>query len=1223
MRKYIVYLLVLGICLSCTACKKNKNNVSASVIQVATMQDLLSIDTNVVGDSFTVYQVGTDYFAYFPSTGKIEAIYTPSVYDAETANVIDSMYKNTFVKDGDLYVVTEQEIDTIEMFGQAVESRIGYITKELDNCTANLAVSDTEELNTYKEQLLAELEKLLQYQADVTVALKDILMQLDPETQAELAKRISVLMDQQFLESANLYAYTNNNAYTTEQTTNAITAIINAQEIAIKELTEKYETLSNTIVNKCVTFDNVSAIINTPQFQEVFMVLETYVSDYVEEYKDEYNSLNNKIIALESLYSTLTDISTTDYNDALKTLRTEYEHIITQQKSLETQINYLQQLTADVVSTSESAADINSIITAELERQQIQLDLLNEICNQSNITNIEILIAQQDYLYNYIKQLETVQESLATTVTTKQYAEIKEIHTQLEELYDQGVDIEELKTYIDTVKTDLGNLDSETKQLLAELSTSLENSTANDIDSLSQKLKESIDLLETTLATQDTKMAEQEKVLTMLIKTTTNQVQADIMYSLENSIAEQESALQNEKLVLETLINNSSADLKSELSAVITNMDTATQAELNRILLLAEDTTKTDELAQAISVLRTDLETDIAEQETVIAGNKTALETMVNAKTAQVKTELESLMSTVDTETQAKIQTILDELDTNNANQTEALNNAVIELQVELSNSVTATETKLANEKAVLEALFTSSDNSLKSELSSVISTLDTETQKDIQEIIDLLDSKDSAQTNALNTAIDNLEKTLDADIAATEAKLATEKSVLTTLISDSTSSLRTELEMDINSVSDDLLILSTDLSALSDAYTVHSTETDTAVANLRTDYETYKTTTNNKITAIENIITILQTDNSTTEVKESLELFKTETNNALAALDTEIGNKVTELNDTITEKYNEVNTQVTELASKVTAIQGILDTHGTDIADLQTQLTTLETTVDELSTQLADLLANPYELPAASDSILGGVKVDGTTITADTDGTLHVLVGYDTLDEFYAVGTVYDTQADIRNRILAYCTKPYKTTEMRETTKTAKTTSYSLPETYTYTQSTSTSVTRCAHNGNAGPQGGSGEITESAYNNFILEHGGTSTTTSTNAGRCSQCSVTITVTTTISVSKTPKTYTYGYTYTNPYTNEEVDVYPVTQANIPTTVSVTGNENVTVYKVNKTLNTVQLNKLYNASVITSKTVADTYCKDLYNHTQVNSGFAGKDNWVYCGTPTVA
>lgn len=90
-------------------------------------------------------------------------------------------------------------------------------------------------------------------------------------------------------------------------------------------------------------------------------------------------------------------------------------------------------------------------------------------------------------------------------------------------------------------------------------------------------------------------------------------------------------------------------------------------------------------------------------------------------------------------------------------------------------------------------------------------------------------------------------------------------------------------------------------------------------------------------------------------------------------ALDTKVDNN-----------YQSVNTSINDISTRVTTLEGNSHTHDN------------KAVIDLFSTSDSKLLWNgtavgsDYELPIATSSLLGGVKPDGTTITVDSDGTIH-----------------------------------------------------------------------------------------------------------------------------------------------------------------------------------------------------------------------------------------
>ena len=336
----------------------------------------------------------------------------------------------------------------------------------------------------------------------------------------------------------------------------------------------------------------------------------------------------------------------------------------------------------------------------------------------------------------------------------------------------------------------------------------------------------------------------------------------------------------------------------------------------------------------------------------------------------------------------------------------------------------------------------------------------------------------------------------------------------------------------------------------------------------------------------------------------------------------------ISALNDTISIVYEDgTSTEILD-ASNVKDMPASLSSDGSVITyskdGQETELFDIKDYIPEYNStnlEITDANGTPMTTAVVYDVIIGNNgnfwKYNYSTQAYEDTGTQAA--GVDGVDGYngISVGTIFNSEADIPERIKAYCTQAYQTDEIRTTTKTVNTTSYNVVTSYSYTQSTSTTVTRCGHNGNDGPQGNSWAITEAEYNNFVQTNGGESISSSTNAGKCSQCSVIITVSTTTSVSKTPTTYNYGYTYTNPYTNQVVDVPLGTNVstvpnNIPSKIDVSGDELLTVHKTTLSLNDTQLQKLKAKGIISTTTDADTYNQELYNK-------VGTTKWIYCGT----
>ena len=112
-----------------------------------------------------------------------------------------------------------------------------------------------------------------------------------------------------------------------------------------------------------------------------------------------------------------------------------------------------------------------------------------------------------------------------------------------------------------------------------------------------------------------------------------------------------------------------------------------------------------------------------------------------------------------------------------------------------------------------------------------------------------------------------------------------------------------------------------------------------------------------------------------------------------IIALDTKVDNN-----------YQSVNTSINDISTRVTTLEGNSHTHDN------------RTVIDLFTTSDGKLLWNgiavgsDYELPIATSSVLGGVKPDGTTITVDSDGTIHGAsqgLDFDALSTAMTTGTL------------------------------------------------------------------------------------------------------------------------------------------------------------------------------------------------------------------------
>ena len=93
---------------------------------------------------------------------------------------------------------------------------------------------------------------------------------------------------------------------------------------------------------------------------------------------------------------------------------------------------------------------------------------------------------------------------------------------------------------------------------------------------------------------------------------------------------------------------------------------------------------------------------------------------------------------------------------------------------------------------------------------------------------------------------------------------------------------------------------------------------------------------------------------------------------------------EVIALDAKVDNNYQSVNTSINDISTRVTTLEGKSHTHDNKA------VIDLFTASDNKLLWNGVAVGSDYELPIATTSLLGGVKPDGTTITIDSDGTIH-----------------------------------------------------------------------------------------------------------------------------------------------------------------------------------------------------------------------------------------
>lgn len=135
-------------------------------------------------------------------------------------------------------------------------------------------------------------------------------------------------------------------------------------------------------------------------------------------------------------------------------------------------------------------------------------------------------------------------------------------------------------------------------------------------------------------------------------------------------------------------------------------------------------------------------------------------------------------------------------------------------------------------------------------------------------------------------------------------------------------------------------------------------------------------------------------------------------------------GADILTLSDSVIAYFQAIGTLQTDVIALDTKVDNNYQSVNTSISDISTRVTTLEgkshthdnkAVIDLFTASDGKLLWNgvavgsDYELPIATSSLLGGVKPDGTTITVDSDGTIHGAsqgLDFDSLSTAMTTGT-------------------------------------------------------------------------------------------------------------------------------------------------------------------------------------------------------------------------
>lgn len=1089
MKKYCKYKRIiaaaLAFCLLLCGCGGNVTTAGVSILEFDSVEALASVDRESLKNSEnTLYKVGDNYYAFFPSTGQMELVTQVQEYDEQKIKVIETLYKGTVVADGTTPDVNNNYVTSVTTLGSVLDTRTEYLERELDNCNANMLIdgTDTAKLTEYKAQLETELQQITTYKQSLSNTAEIVVQSLQSqEVQDELVKQISALLDAQLVSLADQYAYNRDTGLVTEEDLASLEQTVVAQQEFINILQGRYEDIDALLAEKRVTLDSAKDIVDTEAFKSVITQLDTYASSYVAECERLYNNLNTKATALESLYSTLQTADNNDYSDILNTLQKQYAEMLEKQQNLQVQITALKVAVDDTDAESTSSQDdVYVVLQTQLEKHEAELAALEDVLSGTNLATIDSLADVQSTLQERIKGLENLQNSFKDTMTQQQIDALNTLKTDIEGSIatQTSTTASDLRSYIDALTNDYDNLDSNTQKSIDALRKLLDDKNAEQT-AVNTAVNTLISNLDANLTAQQTKLEEQKTMLVDLIDTTAGQVQADLMNALETSVTTQEQNLAAQRDALTALINSSDADLADTLKTLFNERIDSSNTELSAAINELEDALSTDSTATAeeIAELRNVVQNKFTEAvntaEARLTQERETLETMLDAQKESIVSELNTAIDTVDESRRADVEDILNRLQNSNTANSEALNSAVTDLRAVLDEDIAEQESKLTDAKQVLIALMSEKDDNLSALLDSKVSALDVSVQEDVNNLINALTTETANREEAIEAAKIAVTTTLRESIANQEASLTDTTATLNNFMTvtaanvDSLSDADTIITGNISALSSDLTSLTeaynaykqinsqtvsgidSDLSSLADKYADYTQANDTAVTNLNSalgtldaDYTAYKDATGTSISNLDALLAAVKTttDSNTTDLaalQTAVTTLTDDTVTDLQAVQVQLGNEVATLNNTVTNNYTALTEEVTQLTTTVndlTSTTTELDTKVTtlegDVAGAKVQIASLETALVDLQAALTGKanvsdIPEAYTLPTATASDLGGVCVDNDTIKITSDGKIYVdtaTVSQATPGESVVVGTVWSQYEDIPAAYRDYC---------------------------------------------------------------------------------------------------------------------------------------------------------------------------------------------------------
>ena len=127
----IIAILVTVILCSFIFTNKEDDISSVKVLEFDSISELQGLNVSDVSSAEnTLYKVGTDYYSYFPSTGKLELVTQVHDYSTASLDLLGDMYSKLPANDkNDDYITMTSKVETLEVFGNAIQERTEYLER--------------------------------------------------------------------------------------------------------------------------------------------------------------------------------------------------------------------------------------------------------------------------------------------------------------------------------------------------------------------------------------------------------------------------------------------------------------------------------------------------------------------------------------------------------------------------------------------------------------------------------------------------------------------------------------------------------------------------------------------------------------------------------------------------------------------------------------------------------------------------------------------------------------------------------------------------------------------------------------------------------------------------------------------------------------------------------------------------------------------------------------